>query len=78
MTHYRVALYELRKENGKLQAKVIAETHKDMPRLDTGMQRSLMGHAWARYVRISECGYGDDKCRQYEDELEKPLEAVTP
>lgn len=66
--HYRVALYELRKENGHLQAKVIAEAHKANPRLDTGMQRSLMSHAWDRYVQIRECGYGDEKCRQYENE----------
>ncbi len=81
--HYRVAIYERNKNaQGHLESKVMVkdghplEAHKDAPRLDTGMQRILMGHPWDRFVHISECGFGDDKCRQYEDVLEKPIEAI--
>ena len=65
--HYRVSLAKpLRDPHGgrRKVVMVVAEVHKDRPKMEKGWQKVLRSDPRAN-VRMSRCFYSDDECEKY-------------
>lgn len=65
MSHYRIALYEIRVTPEGPRAVVVEEIHRKKLNPTRSMSNRVRGRAWDRYIRMGECGFSDELCRKY-------------